>query len=132
VHAQGEGEVDDVLAAAKWLQVHSDKRQVWLAYSFGALMAAKAALNFSGLNGAFFVSPALALEPLAKWNNDNNKLTIISGDKDEYSQLEDLKAYCQAQSAPVNLVTLKGVDHFYVGNESALIRLTKDYLADLF
>ncbi|KIX14488.1 alpha/beta hydrolase [Dethiosulfatarculus sandiegensis] len=128
---QGIGEVEDVLAAADWLRVHSDLGQIWMGYSFGALMAAKAALKYPHLRGAIWVSPPLELERLPKWPNKNNKLLVISGDRDEFNQIEELEAYSRSQSASVHLITLKGVDHFYGGHESALMEHVKNYLADM-
>jgi len=119
-HEDGVGEQADVLAAAAWLAGQAPGPLVLLGYSFGALVGARAADRTPGLAGGVWVSPPLVLGELPPWPPGAGPLLIITGDRDEFTDVGRLRAYAAAQGARISLKTRAGGDHFWWGGESAL------------
>lgn len=120
-HDNGQGEQQDVLAAASWLEQRLEGPLVLLGYSFGSMMGSLAADRLQGLVGGVWVSPPLVLGELAPWPTGCGPLLMLAGDRDEYTNLAGLKAYDDEMGALSSLKLFKGGDHFWWGGESALL-----------
>lgn len=130
-HDEGQGEQEDVLAAARRLGELAPGPLALLGYSFGALVGSWAAPRLAGLAGGVWVAPALVLGTLAPWPPDAGPLMLLAGDRDPYAPQEGLRAYVTGLGARGKLFTLKGGDHFFGEGESVLIREVGAWLATL-
>jgi len=128
-HDQGRGEQDDVLAAGRWLRGEGHRRLALLGYSFGSLVGAQAAARLEGLSCGVWVSPPLILGDLPPWTQDMGPLLVLVGTADEFTSVEGLEHYVQAQGTHVTMITLSGSDHFWWGEESVLVRETERFLS---
>jgi alpha/beta superfamily hydrolase len=130
-HDNGQGEQDDVIAAAGWLKERANASLALLGYSFGSLVAAKAADRIADLRGGVWVAPPLILGELPPWPPDAGPLLMIAGTSDEFTNAEWLQGYAKDMGARGTLITVEGGDHFYWGGESALIQQTAQFIASL-
>ncbi|MFM8844485.1 MAG: alpha/beta hydrolase [Gammaproteobacteria bacterium] len=110
VHDDGRGEVDDVIALAKWARERWPDLPLWLGgFSFGAWIALRAP-----------VSPALLVTvapPVGRW--DFSKISppqcpwlVIQGDRDDLVDANAVEQWVRASGAS-SLVRLPEADHFF-------------------
>jgi uncharacterized protein len=130
-HAGGVGEQDDTAAAWDWLAGRAPGPKVVMGYSFGALVGAMAAQRLAGLGGAVWVSPPYLIAPLPDWPADGPPVLAFSGDRDQFGDPAALKAYMQNLGALGSFYLFPGGDHFWFGNESALIAKMVPFLQKL-
>jgi len=112
---EGEGELDDALAAIAWMRARYPKIPIWVAgFSFGAAIAVKAAVA-AELDGLISVAPAITRfasgldsQPLCPW-------LIIQGDKDELVDVEDTVAWVDGLEPGPELLIIQGGEHFFHG-----------------
>jgi alpha/beta superfamily hydrolase len=112
---EGEGELDDALAAIAWMRARYPKIPIWVAgFSFGAAIAVKAAVA-TELDGLISVAPAITRfasgldsQPLCRW-------LIIQGDKDELVDVEDTVAWVDGLEPGPELLIIQGGEHFFHG-----------------
>lgn len=130
-HDDGKGEQEDVIAAAAWLKGRTKAPLALLGYSFGSLVAAKAADRITDLIGGVWVAPPLILGELPPWPQDAGPLLMIAGTSDEFTNVEWLQGYVSDLGARGELIIVDGGDHFYWGGESALIKQTVQFLTNL-
>lgn len=130
-HDNGQGEQEDVIAAAAWLQERSEAPLALLGYSFGSLVAAHAAERLKNLSGGVWVAPPLILGELPPWPQDAGPLLMIAGTRDEFTDVDGLQRYIKEMGARSSLKIVEGGDHFYWGGESALIQQVGQFLANL-
>lgn len=126
-YGQGLKEVADVAAALQFLQARSPGPHLLVGYSFGALVAARALFQGLAAAGAVLISPPVAFMEMT-WLPEVPRLKlIIAGDRDEIGPLIDLQAMMVGSSPPVEMVVIKGADHFYGGREEQLFRVLRDF-----
>ncbi len=130
-HDDGQGEQDDVMAAAAWLQERTEAPMALLGYSFGSLVAANSADRIPNLSGGFWVAPPLILGELPPWPQDAGPLHMIAGTRDEFTNVDRLQGYANDMGARGALTTIDGGDHFFRGLESALIKQVGQFLSGL-
>lgn len=130
-HDQGRAEQEDVLAAAAWLAERQPGPLVILGYSFGSLVGAAAADRIKGLIAGVWAAPPLIMGPLPPWPRDAGPLLAAAGDRDQFTRLDELRAYMEQLGARGSLEILKQVDHFFMGGESVLFEKVSHFLADL-
>lgn len=111
----GDGEVDDVLAAVEWARREKPDVPLWLAgFSFGAAMAVRAAALCRPV-GLISVAPAasrfaghLDRQPDCPW-------LIIQGDKDELVDVEETIAWINELDPGPELEIIADAEHFFHG-----------------
>lgn len=130
-HDQGKGEVEDVLASARWLTGRAPGRVIIIGYSFGSLVGSQAAPRVPNLAGGVWVAPPLILGPLSPWPQDAGPLLLIAGESDQYTNMGDLRAYAKGIGARGSLHALDGVDHFFWSAESVLFEKVHGFFAHL-
>lgn len=116
----GEGEVDDALAALDFMRDERPQGPSWLAgFSFGAAVAIRAAIR-APVDGLISVAPAarrfaagLATQPTCPW-------LIVQGDADELVDVDDTIAWVNGLEPGPELLVLEGVDHFFHGRLNEL------------
>jgi len=111
----GVGELEDVLAAIKWMRSRQPGVPIWLAgFSFGAAMAIRAAV-VEPVDGLISIAPAvtrfaadLERQPSCPW-------LIVQGDADELVDVEETITFVNSLEPGPELLVLEGVEHFFHG-----------------
>ena len=111
----GDGEVDDALAALAWVEAEYSQQPVWLAgFSFGAAVALRAAIQ-KPVAGLITVAPAvsrfasgLETQPECPW-------LVIQGDQDELVDIEETLAWLNDLAPGPELVVIEEAEHFFHG-----------------
>jgi hypothetical protein len=111
----GDGEVDDVLAAVDWLRGEVPDLPLWLAgFSFGAAMAVRAAVEV-GPAGLVSIAPAVSRfagnldrQPDCPW-------LILQGDQDELVDVDDTIAWVNELEPGPELEIFPDTEHFFHG-----------------
>lgn len=129
-HDHGQGEQEDVVAAAAWLRQRLGLPLGVLGYSFGTLVGSAATQSLGDIAAGVWIAPALVLGPLAPWPPHAGPLLLVAGERDPYTNLEGLRAYAQALGARGRLLALPEADHFLGGRESVLIQEVSMWLQD--
>jgi len=120
--AGGVGEVADTLGALDFLaqQQQADPERLFLGgYSFGSVMALKAAARddrVKGWAGVSFPFGSRTKDPGEyDWVREVRPLPLmfISGDRDEYSDLERIRGVTGDRQPPPNFLLVEGADHFW-------------------
>ncbi|NJN51739.1 MAG: alpha/beta fold hydrolase [Gammaproteobacteria bacterium] len=120
----GNGEVDDVAAAAAHLAQGYPEIPIWLVgYSFGAAMAWRARLRFP-CERIILIAPPLGRLPFDGSSTPSTRIVVIAGTADEFVDAAALDAWAQTQAA-VEVHTIEHCDHFFSGNHAALAHILR-------
>jgi alpha/beta superfamily hydrolase len=120
-------EVADLAAALNFLRGRAPGPHLLVGYSFGAYVAARALFQGLAGTGAVLISPPVAFMEMA-WLPETPHLKFMAaGDRDEICPLLDLQAMMAGAEPPVDIVVIKGADHFYRGREEELFRGLQNY-----
>jgi alpha/beta superfamily hydrolase len=111
----GNGELEDVLAAVDWMRESEPHLPMWLSgFSFGAAMAIRAAVECEPA-GLISVAPAvsrfagnLASQPTCPW-------LILQGDQDELVDIEETIAWVNELDPGPELEIFPDTEHFFHG-----------------
>ncbi len=111
----GDGELDDALAAVEWMRAKYANQPLWLAgFSFGAAIAIRAAVS-AEVAGLVSVAPAvdrfaneLAGQPRCPW-------LVIQGDKDELVSVDFTIEWINSLEPGPELRIMSGAEHFFHG-----------------
>jgi uncharacterized protein len=132
-HSQGsfdhaEGETDDALAVLDWVLAHTAvKHHVLLGFSFGGLVAAKAALQYRPVQ-LVTVAPALHYLSVPVFPSPGCPWLLVHGRDDDVVDCADTVARVQAVQPAVDVRLLEGVGHFYHGRLGDLREIVKPVL----
>jgi hypothetical protein len=125
------GEIEDAdadyLAALEFIEESVDGPVVACGYSFGALAAARAAIDRPRIQRLVMVSPPPAMLDADALKAFSKPILVIAGDRDEYVPMEALKALLSAVES-AELAVLEGVDHFFMAGLADVGRITRDFL----
>lgn len=131
-HDGGNGEVDDALAAARCLASNPsvDRDRIVIAgYSFGAVVALKAAAKDEGFQAVALVAcPTRSLESPEVQAISQPKL-FIHGDMDNAVQMDQFNSIVQRFPEPTEIEVLPGADHFLHGYELQVGERVADFFA---
>lgn len=125
----GNGELDDVLAAIAWLRNADAGTRLWVTgFSFGAAIAIKAAIA-TPIDGLISVAPAinnfasdLASQPTCPW-------LIIQGEQDDIVDVEETIAWVnELQPGPELSIVFAG-EHFFHGKLMELRKVVTEFVA---
>ena len=124
----GDGEVDDVLAAVEWMRAQAPDLPLWLAgFSFGAAMAVRAAVIYSPA-GLVSIAPAvsrfagnLETQPDCPW-------LILQGDKDELVDIEETIAWVNGLEPGPELEVFPDTEHFFHGKLVLLREAVEEFV----
>jgi alpha/beta superfamily hydrolase len=125
---EGVGELDDALAALRWMRAEFAAGPVWLAgFSFGAAIALRAAIE-EPVDGLVTVAPAvsrfasgLASQPQCPW-------LIVQGDQDELVDIEETISWFNELSPGPELAVLPEAEHFFHGRLVDLREIVTDFV----
>lgn len=127
-YADGEGEIEDVVAVAGYARERWPEAELYLAgFSFGAVVAARAAAR---LKPAQLISIAPAVNILGKQlaEKPGMRWLIIQGAEDEIVPVEDVVEWVEANQPGPKLIVLPATGHFFHGQ---LVTLRETLLANL-
>jgi alpha/beta superfamily hydrolase len=120
----GRAEVEDVRAGLDWLRKEFGKPIVAAGFSFGAAMGLKACCGDAGIRGF----AALGLPTHAEGRDytyaylESCKFPklFLSGDRDQYAPVAQLRSVVDAAADPKELALIDGADHFFAGQLAAM------------
>lgn len=116
-----EGEVADGLAAASFLARESGRSAVDVAgYSFGAVVALRAAAASAAVRRVVAIAPPAKLYPIAFLAGVRTPILALAGDLDSYTTAAEAERAFAAVGAAARLVVLGGADHFLYGHEDRI------------
>lgn len=132
----GREEVDDVRTGLNWLGGEYAKPIVAAGFSFGAATGLEAASSFSKIAGF----AALGLPTLAEGREYTYPFLasctfpklFLSGDHDQYSPVDHLRAVVNSAPAPVAFHLIPQADHFFTGHLPAMQHALRSWLLDAF
>jgi alpha/beta superfamily hydrolase len=119
-HDQGQGEVEDVHAALKWLHAKYGLPTVFCGFSFGAAIGLRAACPDPHVAGLISLGTPVSAEGRV-YNYrclESCKLPklFVSGSRDQFSTEENLKQLFALAGEPKELVLVQDADHFFEGH----------------
>ena len=126
---EGQGELDDALAALEWMRQQYPGLPLWLAgFSFGAAIAVRAAVAVS-VDGLISVAPAvyrfaagLEGQPQCPW-------LVVQGDADELVAVDETIEWGNGLEPGPELLVLPDVEHFFHGNLVVLREAVAEFVA---
>ncbi len=127
-HDEGRGERDDVLAALDFLRSRPEvdsSRLALAGYSFGAMMALIASASAETRALVAVSLPTVMVLPEAR---PACPALFVSGDEDEYSDVDDLTDFVKLFGPTAEMVVLRGVDHFWWGSDDRLAETVSPFL----
>ena len=132
----GRAEARDVTAALDWLAASFRKPIVAAGFSFGAATGLKAASVREDVAGF----AALGLPTHAEGREYRYPYLeachfpklFLSGDRDQYAAMDELRAVVDAAPEPKQLVTIGGADHFFTGQLEAMQAALGTWLRECF
>lgn len=111
----GRGEVQDVLAAVKFMQHKYANLPLWLAgFSFGGAMAVQATAT-ANASGLVCVAPATSRFARDGYTNPGCPWLIVQGDKDELVDINETIEYINNVDPGPELVVFSDGEHFFHG-----------------
>jgi alpha/beta superfamily hydrolase len=126
----GNGELQDVLAAVNWLHREFPDLPLWLAgFSFGAAMAIRATASCQPA-GLVSVAPAVSRfadnldrQPTCPW-------LIVQGDQDELVAVQDTINWVNGLDPGPELTIFPGTEHFFHGKLTDLRETVQNFVRD--
>ncbi|MBT8142406.1 MAG: alpha/beta fold hydrolase [Gammaproteobacteria bacterium] len=128
-HADGIGEVDDVLAVLGWVQAKWPELPVVLAgFSFGAYVALLTAQNTATLQTFNIQKLVTVAPPVGRWDFSAISAPqipwlVIQGDEDELVEVDKVRIFITAQTPSPTLEVINSADHFFHGKLNQLREL---------
>ncbi|MFR0692667.1 alpha/beta hydrolase [Enterobacterales bacterium AE_CKDN230030158-1A_HGKHYDSX7] len=131
-YAEGRGEVDDALAAARWLaEQHPGLPLTLMGFSFGSCVAGNAAERLEE-EGAELAQLFMLAPPVERFDVDLPErcpLTVIQPEADEVVTPERVYAWSAELSKPHELIRIPECSHFFHGKLIELKDLIQARLA---
>ncbi|KQC07130.1 MAG: hypothetical protein APR62_06850 [Smithella sp. SDB] len=126
---EGRGEKEDIYAVCEYLKKTGLDKLYLAGYSFGAWVGSKVLEeNKDPFVKSVFVSPPVEYFNF-NWDNLNNKINyIICGDCDQFCSINIVKKIAQKINSPLEVI--RGVDHFYMGEEKKFVRILGKYIIE--
>ena len=112
---EGIGEVDDALAALRWMRERTGRDDVWLGgFSFGAGMSIRAAAQTT-LPGLVSIAPAVSRFAQGLERQPDCPWLVLIGDKDELVSIDEVVAWVDSLEPGPELLVMEGAEHFFHG-----------------
>jgi hypothetical protein len=126
---EGEGEVQDALAAVRMMKERMGGSNPWLAgFSFGAAIAIHAAA-VARPSGLVSVAPAVSRVSKQMGPQPNCPWLIIQGDEDELVAVTDTIAWVNELEPGPDLQIFDGTEHFFHGKLVKLRQAVEAFIA---
>ena len=130
IHAGGVGEIEDVLAALRFLKGTEGVADVDLAgYSFGSMMALRASLRDKDVNRVACVAlPVDYYDDTEMGARLDLEVLLVGGDKDDVAPLGAIKRFGGTLGDRATVKVIEGADHFFGGRTAAVGELVAEHL----
>jgi len=122
----GNGEQDDILAAAAYLASKGKKGICLAGYSFGAWVTVKVTDHHQGFADAILISPPVDFLDFDFSESQGKIGLMICGDQDQFSSPDSLSVI--ARQIHSHLEIIKGADHFYIEKEYEITGILDRYI----
>ena len=126
----GPVEIDDARAALATLTtlLPSGTPLVVVGYSFGAWIALRLAAEASGLRHVVAIGPPLDFLEWSFLDTVAAPITFVAGERDQFCAAAHLARVTAAHAGQIELRTIVGADHFFVGREDEVATAVTDAL----
>lgn len=118
-HDQGRGEVEDVRSALNFLHQEFKLPLLFAGFSFGAATGLRAACPDPRVEGLLSLGTPVAVEgriyTYQFLQTCLQPKLFVSGTRDEFGPVENLREVVALASPPKELVLVEGAEHFFVG-----------------
>ena len=124
-HDNGNGEVDDLLSMFNWITDSYKPEKIIIAgYSFGAVVAAKAASRIKSSLVLLLAPPTRAIRPefFAE-----STVVAIAGSQDDFVDNTLLTSMVE-KSPSLRVSVIEGADHFFSGKQTTLYTVIESIL----
>ncbi len=130
VFDDGNGELDDALAATDWMRTRFPELPLWASgFSFGAAIAVKAAVA-TDLRGLISVAPAIVRFASGLTSQPKCPWLIVQGDQDELVDIEETVTWVDSLDPGPELLIIPGGEHFFHGRLVELRDAVSEFVAD--
>jgi alpha/beta superfamily hydrolase len=126
----GNGELDDALAAVDWMRARSPELPLWVSgFSFGAAIAVKAAVAID-VRGLISVAPAIGRFASGLDSQPECPWLIVQGDQDELVDIEETVTWVNSLDPGPELLIIPGGEHFFHGRLVELRDAVSEFVAE--
>lgn len=131
-HADGIGEVDDVLAVFKWVKLQWPDLPVNLAgFSFGSYVSLLVVQNPETMSTYNIQNLITVAPPVGRWSFDDIQAPkipwlVIQGKDDDLVDAQAVSAWCDELKNP-DYFEIEGADHFFHGKLGELREIIQDW-----
>lgn len=127
---EGNGELQDALAAARWLRQQRPGLPLWFGgFSFGAAIAIRAAAEMPAA-GIVSIAPAIARIGGSLREQPHVPWLLIQGDNDELVDVDETIAWVNTLEPGPELRIFPDTDHFFHGKLVLLRRAVETFLVE--
>ena len=127
---EGNGELDDALAAINWMRSSNPPGPLWVAgFSFGAAIAVKAAVA-TEVDGLISVAPAISRFASGLDTQPDCPWLIVQGDQDELVDVEETVAWFNGLEPGPELLVIPEGEHFFHGRLLELREAVSEFVSD--
>ncbi|MBM30695.1 MAG: hypothetical protein CMD77_07275 [Gammaproteobacteria bacterium] len=124
-HDDGNGEVEDLLSIYDWVADSYKPEKIIIAgYSFGAVVAAKAAPQIKSDLVLLVAPPTRAIHP---YFFTESTVVAITGSQDDFVNNKDLASLVE-KSPNLKVTVIDGADHFFSGKQTNLYTIIESIL----
>ena len=124
-HDDGNGEVEDLLSIYDWVADSYKPEKIIIAgYSFGAVVAAKAAPQIKSDLVLLVAPPTRAIHP---YFFTESTVVAITGSQDNFVNNKDLASLVE-KSPNLTVTVIDGADHFFSGKQTNLYTIIESIL----
>jgi alpha/beta superfamily hydrolase len=130
----GHGEADDAAAALRFLNAQKGVRDdcaVLAGYSFGAMVAMRAAANVEEVTAIVAVAPPLGMIEPSALGAITKPVVLLAGDQDSYCPANRLVALAERLGPSAQLKLIPGADHFFASREHEITAALVEAIAEL-
>ncbi len=124
-HDDGNGEVEDLRSIYDWVADSYKPEKIIIAgYSFGAVVAAKAAPQIKSDLVLLVAPPTRAIHP---YFFTESTVVAITGSQDDFVNNKDLASLVE-KSPNLKVTVIDGADHFFSGKQTNLYTIIESIL----
>jgi alpha/beta superfamily hydrolase len=130
-HEEGEGEIEDVLAAVDWaVRKHPGKKLIVGGFSFGAWVATRAGCELPNVDALFLIGTPVNKYDFGYLRTCDKPKLFLHGTQDEHGNVEKLEKFVQhVPNAESVIVT--GADHFFTRELDAVEETMRTWASEI-
>lgn len=132
VHAEGEGEREDVRAALDWLAQEYQLPIVFAGFSFGAAVGMRVACPDEKVKAIVALGTPVQADNRAYeyefLTQCSSPKLFCSGDHDQFAPVDALRRLVAAAANPKQLVLIDDADHFFAGHLAEMRHTLEEWL----